>query len=354
MTGSDPESAARSLTPDEAAQILEQASLATQAGVPLPPGLRAMAAEASSPRTRRALLRLAERLEAGEPLNEVLISLHGRLPASMLTLIEQGAKTGRLDLILPWAAEQNRRHRSLVWRFRAAIAYPLFLVAVAICIGSFLVFGLAPMFIRIFADFGTELPPLTQFVVGVARLGSEHWRSILVTGAGIAVALTSLVIFGRTWFFTQRWSQWIPLAGPLFRLGALSDFCHVLAVFMEVQIPLPRALRLAGQASESAWLRIACNDIASDIERGFVDHHSAISSGVPVAISQLLHESSSPGSVAEALHGLGDLYAARAEVNSRLVAVAAEPFVMIGTALGLGTIIIALYLPLIKLLNDLS
>jgi type II secretory pathway component PulF len=354
MTGPDAESAARSLTPDDAAQILEQASLASQAGVPLPPGLRAMAAETNSPRTRRALLRLADRLEDGEPLNEVLISLHGCLPASMLTLIEQGAKIGRLDLILPWAAEQNRRQRGLVWRFRGALAYPFFLIAVAFAVGSLLLIGITPMYKRLYEDFGTELPPLTQFVISVSDFAINTWPMFVAACVVSAVAAMVFAVYGKVRFYTLNWARWIPVAGPLFRLGALSEFCHLLAVFLEVQLPLPNAIRLAGLSSENMWLRIASNDMASDIERGFVDHHSAISSGVPAAIAQLLRDSTSPEVLAEALHGLGDLYAARAEVNSRFVAIAAEPFVMIGTSFGLGTIVVALYLPLIKLLNDLS
>src|SRR5213075_1649074 len=94
---------------DDAVLILEQADLAAQAGVPLPPGLRAMAAEAGSRRMQRALLSMAGRLEAGEDLAAVMQTLQPRLTPLMSTLIEQGAQLGRLDTILHWAAEQARR-----------------------------------------------------------------------------------------------------------------------------------------------------------------------------------------------------------------------------------------------------
>jgi type II secretory pathway component PulF len=152
----------------------------------------------------------------------------------------------------------------------------------------------------------------------------------------------------------QRWAGAIPVLGPLFRLAALSDFCHLLAVFVEVHMPMARAVRLTGQAINDMWLQAACEDLAREIEQGQSSQSSAMAAGLPAAIAQMLRDSSSASTLVEALQGLGDIYAARASTNSRFIAVIVEPFILVFTAASIGTIVVALYLPLINLLNMLS
>lgn len=355
MTGSEPLSYAKSLTQDDALLVLEQADLATRAQVPLPPGLRAMAAETRSPRLRRALRSMADRLEAGEDLPTVIQSLQPRLTRLMSTLIEEGSHVGRLDTILHWAVEQGRRTQRLRWQLWSSLAYPLVLTDVAVVIVAIVLFGIAPMFNQVFVDFGTRLPDLTQIILNVANFGARHryWVWALVVQAMILVIVVPTILMGeRT--MRQRWAGAIPVLGPLFRLAALSDFCHLLAVFVEVQMPMAKAVRLTGQAINDMWLQVACDDLAREIEQGLSSQSSAMAAGLPAAIAQMLRDSSSASTLVEALQGLGDIYAARASTNSRFIAVIIEPFILVFTAASIGTIVVALYLPLINLLNMLA
>lgn len=355
MTGLDPIPHASSLSPDDAVVILEQADLAAQAGVPLPPGLRAMAAETGSPRLRQTLLDMAERLEAGEELASVMQSLQPRLTPLMGTLIEQGAQLGRLDTILHWAAEQARRARSLRWEVWSSLAYPMFLLDISVAIAAFVVFAVTPMFGKIFEDFGTALPALTQVIVTIGEFGLRHsvWVWAIVIQILILIALLPAFLVGNR-VMRLRWAGAIPLLGPIFRLATLADFCHLLAVFVEVRLPLARSIRLTGLATNDGWLQTACNELAEEIEQGQSSQSSAVAAGIPIAIAQMLRDSATPATLSEGLHGLGDIYAARAASNSRFLAVIAEPFILIFTSVGLGTIIVGLFMPLIKLLNDLS
>jgi type II secretory pathway component PulF len=140
----------------------------------------------------------------------------------------------------------------------------------------------------------------------------------------------------------------------LFRLAALADFCNLLAVFVEIRLPLHKAVRLAGKASGDQWVGEASDRMAAEIESGQFESTSAIEVGMPVSICQMLHEATSAEALGEALHGLAEVYGAGAELNSRAVGVVAEPFILLGTSVCLGTVVVALFLPLIKLLNDLS
>lgn len=351
----DSNSSSGSLGRDDAMLVLEQADLASQSGVPLAPGLRAMGAESRSKSVRRSLNQLADRLEAGEPLPSVLQTLRPGLSPMMEALISEGTGIGRYDTILHWAAEQGRRRSNLQWQLWGALAYPFFLLAVGMTIASFVLIGLAPRFKRIFEDFGTELPPLTMAIMWISDFAVNYWP----IGLGLLVLL--LLAAALIYFLTDtarplalRFASSIPLVGAMFRLMSLADFCQLLSVLIEIRVPLDRAIRIAGRAVGDLWLQRASEHIAADIQQGHFSHSSAIEVGIPAAVGQLLSCASAPDALAESLQGLSEIYASRADVNSRFIAVVAEPLVMIITTVGLGAVVLGMLMPLIKLLNDLS
>lgn len=353
MTDSKPPRPAASISADDAILILEEADLASSAGVPLPPGLRAMAAEAWSWRLRQTLHDLADRLEAGEPLPAVLESLRPALSPVMEALLEEGADCGRMDLILHWSAEQGRRRSNLRFQLWTALAYPFFLIAIATLIGIFFLAIIVPPFNAIFRDFGVQLPGITQFVLWTSRVILDYWIVGLAATSVLAV-IGGIAFYGSDWCSRQRWWGRIPLVGPLFRLVALADFCQFLAILIEIRTPLPKAVRLAGRASGDQWLMACGAELAGAMEAGDFSASTATDLRFPQAIGQMLHSLSDPDSLAEALYGLAEIYSARAEVNCRFVAVIVEPLVMTMITIGLGSMVVSLFFPLIKLLNDLS
>lgn len=334
--------------------VLQQLDTAARAQLPLAPALRALAEETSSWRTRRALRQLVARLERGESLPDALASVDLKISPALRVLSLRGIQLGRLDAVLHWTVEQTRRSNELRRQLWAAVAYPAVLIGIALSITAFLMICIVPQFGKIFNDFGTELPGLTLVVVSVSQFGLAYWWGCLIGFAVLATIVVSLLMWRGHWLVTQRWSGSIPLIGPLFRLAALSEFCHLLAVFVESEMPLATGVLVAGESSEDEWVKMASVQMALDIDRGIGAEMAALTCGFPASLAHVLRETSSPKTLADALHGLAEIYSARTEVSSRLTSTVIEPFVMIFTVVGLGTIVIALFMPLIKLLNDLS
>ncbi len=334
--------------------VLQQLDTATRAQLPIAPALQALAEETPSGRTRRALQHLVSRIERGESLASALSAVDLRISPVLRVLSMKGLQLGRLDAVLHWTVEQTRRSNEMRRQLWAAIAYPAVLIGVALSIAAFLMIGIVPQFGKIFEDFGTELPGLTVVVVSTARFGVAYWWACLIGLAVLSAIATQLWAWRGHWLVTQRWSGAIPLLGPLFRMAALTEFCHLLAVFIESELPLSTGMLAAGESSDDEWLRMNSVQLVLDIERGISAETAALTCGFPASLAHVLRETSSPKTLADALHGLGDIYAARTDVASRLSSSVIEPFVMIFTVIGLGTIVIALFMPLIKLLNDLS
>ncbi|MBC8112860.1 MAG: type II secretion system F family protein [Candidatus Saccharimonas sp.] len=334
--------------------VLGQLDTTARAKLPLAPALNAMADETYSPKTRRGLRQLAARLERGESLHQALNSVELRLSPALRVLAEQGTQFGRFDAVLHWSVEQTRRSNELRRQLWVVLTYPLFLISIVATVGSFLFVVIVPQFAKIFDDFGTQLPGITVAVISVSQFCAANRLPALLALAVVLVLATGPFAWRGHWLVTRRWSGSIPLIGPLFRLAALSEFCHLLAVFVESGMPLAAGALVAGESSEDEWLQLMSVQLALDIDRGIEAEMAAITCGFPSSLAHVLREATSPKVLADALHGLAEIYSARTEVSSHLTSSIVEPFVMVLTVVGLGTIVIALFMPLIKLLNDLS
>lgn len=325
-----------------------------KAGLPLESGIRALAEQTRSRSTRQALLRLSEQLEQGVPLAMAIENTRTGLPRPMSALVEAGLEAGRLDGVMQFCVEQSQRSISLrqqVWLF---LAYPLFLMWFALVISGAILLLVPNQFGKIFDDFGVELPGLTVALMQISNLmnmvGLLPWVIMAVAGPAVAICM---MLFGVS-RSSQRWSTSIPVIGRCFRFAALNDLCRLLALLAESGLPLPRALRFAGSASEDHWLARKCLSVAHDIEDGSPPATAVMLADMPSSLGQVFRTAENEKTFAEALRGLADIFAAQCFVSSQVINSVIAPFA-VSVVLGLfGITIGALFLPLIKLINDLS
>ncbi len=331
-----------------------QISQAIRTGLPLETGLRALAEQTRSGRTRRALMELSERLERGTPLADAMQNMDTHLPHSMSVLVEAGLETGKLDSVMQYSVEQSQRASWLRREVWTSLAYPLFLSLFCAMICSFILVTIIPQFKRIFDDFGTELPGLTVVLIRFSDSIVNFWHLVGTPIFLIPFALCVLfLLLGRSGLM-QRWATSIPLFGTVFRLATYSEFCQILAILTEAKLPFSKALRFAGAASDDRWLKRKCLMMAHDVEHGSTPDEAAMLSGLPNSLRQVFRHASSETTFVEALRGLADLYAARCSISSGLVSTILEPFAVVVVMGFAGMTTIAIFLPLIKLLNDLS
>ncbi len=334
--------------------LASQLSQAVRAGMPLESGLRALAEQTSSWRTRRALLNLSDRLEQGIPLAEAMRDSSAFLPKNLSPLVEAGMETGRLDSVMQYSVEQSQRAVSLRQQIWMSLVYPLFLIWFSVMICTFVLLNIIPQFKQIFVDFGTELPGLTSALLGVTTVATRIGWGPIVLFLPILIVLCMLFFMMERSGFARRWLTSIPLLGTVFRFAALSEFCQILAILLESRLPFSKALRFSAAASDDNWLIRKCQLVTQDLDAGATPDEAAMLADLPNGLQQVFRHASSDRTVVESLRGLSDLYAARCSASSRLLTSILEPFVVV-MVMGLVSVTaIALFMPLIKLLNDLS
>ena len=323
------------------------------AQLPLSGGLRAIAEEHASGHLREAILKLASELDRGKSLAEALKSINA--PSDLGVLLNAGLDSQRMDQILNSYLAQAQVMRDLHRATFGAMLYPAILLGTALTLILALLIGLAPGFTKIFNDFGTELPGMTLMFVNLSQLLTSHGIELFF---GLAVA----VLAG---WFIAKWLvpdsikcqivYRIPVIGPMIHWADLSRLCQRLALLIENRIPMPDALQAAGDATRSAYYSEVTRNLAIAVISGKDLAQSAKAMhSFPPSLIQALGWSAPQTTLAESLHAVGDMYEARSRMQSAWLIAIVEPIVTSATGLIVGAFVIAMFMPLIKLLNDLS
>lgn len=325
----------------------------TASGVPLVGGLSAMAAELPYSRFRRGLLSIIRRLEAGGDLASVLKD-HGA-PADLQALVAAGVRTGQTGELLGRYAAESRRMADIKRQTFLSLSYPLVLLGLLSALLLFVLILLVPMFNKLFEDFGTELPFITRFVLGVSSFLVDHglWLLAGLVAIGGAGVVSIVCVCDR--ITRRRWICRIPVVGRLLKFGALARFSHLLAILVENNVPLQDALLLAGDGSGDAELEAAGALMSSDVAAGEPLERAAYNTAsIPATLIEAMTWHQQPGVFADALRALSKMYEARATAQTGVVSAVWQPIVVVAGGLAVGFVTLALFAPLLKLLNDLS
>lgn len=332
-------------------------------GLPPQPALRALAAELPSDSMRRRILSVCRRLDAGEPLDQAVAALSRGRHAYLPALIEAGVRNGQLPFVLSQLLRLSAQNRQLNRGLWFSLGYALVLVAAALGVSVVLLGWFVPEFRIIFEDFGVELPWVTVTVLQL---------SYVVQNFALPVGLSVFAVLGGIWLLLElmrrnlpgfeavnvtmrRVLHQIPLLGSIAQYASMSRFCALLSMLITTKVPLPEALRLAGAGSADANLAMHSRTLARECEAGesLVDTTRRLSH-FPRELTHLFRWERQEGAFRTALEASSELFAARANVQVGIASIFVEPLLLVVAGGTVGLLVISMFLPLIKLLNDLS
>lgn len=328
------------------------ASLAAT-GLPLASGLQALAEDLPDRRKRRGLLWMAAQLAAGNDLATVLTT-HGA-PTDLCALVEAGVRFGRLESVLQQYAIRAQMSMEVRRGVLLALIYPFVLLGVGLALLTLVLTAIVPQFKSIFAGFGVELPQVTVLLIGVSDFVVNFFLPVLTVVLAVAASLWLVLRIDSVQVVVRSIVCRIPLIGTLLRWSAMARFAHVLALFIENQVPLPTSLVLAGEGSGDAEIRAGCRRLASEVEAGRPLATAAREMHLfPPSFLQALMWERQPDGFADSLRAMGDLFQGRCRSQAALLIFVMEPTTIALVASMAGFIVLALFTPLIKLLNGLA
>jgi type II secretory pathway component PulF len=324
-----------------------------ESDLPLESGLAAIAAECSSRRMRNTLRGIANDLSTGNNLEEVLAKR--RAPAELKALVRAGARSGNTGEILEHYVVNVESTVDLRQSMRRGLLYPLILLVLFGLVAGTVVLYFVPQFVAIFDGFDVELPLPTKWLVAFSKFASQYGVMTMLGGLAIVVVVVVLLRIALGKVLWRRVVCRIPLIGAIFRWTALARFSQLLSLLVENRVPLDEALTLAGDASGDAEIQHDCRRMVARVSAGETLETAARKlDRFPASFVHALGWANRPSGLPEVLQSLGDMYAGRVRAAVAVIVAIVPPILMFFLGVSMAYLIIALFLPLFKLLNQLS
>jgi len=346
----------RPVTIDELIALNDEIVALTRAGIPLERGLLAAGRDLPG-RLRGIATALGERMSRGESLPEALESSGAAVPTVYRAVVEAGLRSGRLSTALEGLAAYARGFAEARRSVILALWYPLLVIVLAYGLFLGIVTLVIPRFVAAFQSFGL---PINWSLRLLHRLGEAAWvwgpllpiGLVLLVAAG-AVSGRATALGGGGVFGMLRWLPW---TGSMLRGYEAASYADVLALLVEHQVPYPRALVLAGEASGDPAMAGSSRKIAEAVERGLPPGEADdAKSAFPPLLKWLLLGGSREANFVDSLRQMADRYRGKARNRSEALRIFLPTFLLFGLgATATFLYALALFIPLTSLWSSLS
>ena len=321
-----------------------------KAGVPLSQGLEMLAAQASSSALQAVIRAVKLRVESGSSLAGALQGHPAVFTPWYVSMVEAGEESGTLDQTFGRVAEHLDKVVRLKQQVKLALAYPLLVVIVAVLVLWVLLLWVIPMFATLFADWGDALPWPTAVVLAVSRWLQAHWVPVLLGVAGLGIV-------GRLWAKTRSGQGIIedvllrvPLVGKLWRNVAVVHVARTLGVLLGSGVPILRGLDIAQKVAGLQRMARALEEAQSSIREGHTLADPLERSGMfPRLVSNMVGVGETTGSLDTALENVADLYEREVDRDVAAFTAVLEPLIIVVLGIGIGFIVVAMYLPIFSM-----
>lgn len=301
---------------------------------------------------REALASLRADVEGGTSLSSAMAKLPKIFPPLMINMCRAGEVGGFLDTVLLQIAANYEAEVKLRGKIKSAMTYPtvVFCIAIVAVIGMLLF--IVPIFAKMFTDLGGELPAPTKVLVLLSS----------VAKVGAPVGIVALIVFSVLWqrikhkdgvrSFVDPLKLKMPVFGLLFSKVALSRYTRNLGTMLRSGVPILQALDIVGETSGNMVLVKASRDIQESVRRGDslsqpLTEHSVF----PPMVVQMLAVGEDTGAMDTMLHKISDFYDQEVEATTEALTSLIEPLMIAVLGGIIGSMIIALYMPIFKVFD---
>lgn len=321
------------------------------AGVPLMQALEVIGRGSLPAHWAAVIQALRVDVATGQSLTHSLRRHPGFFPEIYSHLVGAGEAAGMLDSTLTRLADQEEKAAALNRQLRSALMYPVMVVAVALAVVAVLMVQVVPTFTEVFASFGAPLPGLTRLVIEISEVVVRHgwwWVVLTVLLIGTARHLVNRSAQGRR--ALDAGLLRLPLWGRFIQSAVMARWTRALATVFGAGLTLVQALTHAAQASGNAAVAQATLAAQQEIRIGEPLAGSLARSGLfPPLVLQMVAIGESSGALQEMLSKAADALDIEVEASVKGLSSLMEPVLIVSLGVVIGTVVVAMYLPILQL-----
>jgi len=334
-----------------------QLSTLISAGLPLLRSLRTLGKQEKNPNLKKIMAGLAESVEGGTTFSEALGQYPKAFNKLYVNMVKAGELGGVLEIVLTRLAEFAEKSQRIRGKVTSAMVYPLVVLTIAVGIVSFLMLFIVPKFEAIFKDMlgGRPLPVITQAVMDLSRFVQGNF---LLIGIAIVAGWVGIKLSFRLPGFSATVDSYklrLPLFGDLLIKTSVARFSRTLGTLVSSGVPILQALQITRDTAGNERVSSAVEKIHDNVKEGESMVTPMEASGIfPPMVVSMVQVGEETGQLPDMLTKVADVF--EEEVDTAVAGLTSllEPVMIVMLALIVGTIVVALFLPLITIIQDLT
>lgn len=334
-----------------------QLAILLDAGLPLIRSLKTLERQAKNPSVKTVLGKVAFSVEGGSTFSEALAQHPKSFDKLYLNMIRAGEAAGKLELILTRLAGFREKAAKIAGKVKSAMVYPAIVLSIAIGITIFLMIFIVPKFEVMFTEMldGAQLPAITRFVMGISTWLQNNIIVAIVLVVVLVIAVKFALKTEKGRFYFDKGVYTAPVIGMLVSRNAISKFSRTLGTLMGSGVPVLNALQIVRDTAGNELVAKAVQQV-----------HDAVKEGEPMApplqstkifpdmVISMIEVGEETGKLPDMLEKIADTY--DEEVDNAVSALTSmiEPLMIVFLAVIVGGIVIALFAPLITIIQTLG
>ena len=338
-------------------QFTRQLATLVNAGLPLMRGIDVLKRQMKDPQMREALDGISENIAAGGTFSEALTQFPKIFDNLYINMVKAGEAGGVLEVVLGRLAEFAEKSEKIKNKVKGAMIYPIVVLMAAVGITGFLLVTVIPKFKQVFADMmgGAELPAITQFVIDASEYVQHNG---LVVVAAVAAIVLAKKLIGKTEkgaYLFDVMALKMPVTGTLVQRTAVSRLTRTLGTLLSSGVPILQSLVIVRDTTGNRVVSNAIQNVHDAVKEGEGMTGPLSQCWVfPPMVVSMVEVGEETGALADMLTRVANTYDDEVDNAVAGMTAAIEPALIIVLAVVVGTIVVAMFLPMIKIISSVS
>lgn len=340
------------------ALFTRQFSVMLDAGLPLVQCLEILGQQQDNKFFQKVIFQTRADVEAGMTLADAMAKHPRAFEVLYTNMVAAGETGGILDVILQRLSTYLEKMVKLKGDVKSALIYPIAVIVISIIVISIIMIVVIPAFKNIFEGLlgpGERLPWLTEVVVSLSQFMASYWWLIAI--------VVSIIVFGaKAWYKTDKGLHFIdgmtlklPILGQILRKIAVARFSRTLSTLLSSGVPILESLEITARTAGNVIVSEAIQKVRAGVEQGQTFVEPLKASGVfPIMVSQMIGVGEQTGALDAMLSKIADFYEQEVDAAIANLLSLMEPAMIMFLGVTIGTIVIAMYLPLFTLIGKLA
>jgi type IV pilus assembly protein PilC len=339
----------------ELTTFTRQFSTLQDAGLPVLRSLRILEHQLKPGVLKNALIDVVDDVESGTSLFEAFSKHPKCFDRLYVNMVKAGEAGGALEAILKRLAEFKEKAQALKRKIIGAMIYPTVVITVAVLILMFIMIAIIPKFKKIFEDFGMKLPWLTEMLIDISDWFCNYWYAVPLFPFGGWVLIKLIRMNRNGAYALDRFMLWIPVIGKLIEKTIVARTTRTLGTLVSSGVPILEALAIVRETCTNLVFEECFKRVYESIREGdTIAQPLRESRLVDDMVVNMIEVGEETGDLDTMLYKIADFYDEEVDTLVKGLIDLLEPVMIVILGVMIGTIVIALFMPLIELMEGLA